>query len=221
VISLNSELNVGQLSDDERNLINKAKLCISLRVKAMKSTNSGDAFPLDVLKPLESVFKALAEARIVAFPIDISKYRGDVEDDSSSLQSTPSLLKGGTLLPPPPHSLDGGTQLSIHIEKIGLKDASQYLDPFITVKVIDKYGDVLETQQDTPCSNQKKENYIYFSCNAEIQTNINRLPSGSAILFEFKHWKPKGEYVSTKCWSFMELDEIKPGPSVLELSCTA
>jgi len=216
VNSLSNELANGQASDEERNLIAKAKLSISLRMKAMKSTNSGDNFPLEVLKPLETVFKALAEGRIIAFPINLSKYRGDVEEESQ-MQTISSTLKGGTLLPPPPPSLDGGVQLSIHIEKIGLKNAVQYLDPFITIQVIDSTGDALEMAQDTPISNQKKENYIYFSCNAEIQTNINKLPPGSAILFEFKHWKPKGEYISTKCWSFMELDELKPGPAVLEL----
>lgn len=41
--------------------------------------------------------------------------------------------------------------------------------------------------------------------------------TGSAIVFEFKHFKPKGEYISTKGWSFLELDEIKAGPAVLEM----
>jgi hypothetical protein len=44
--------------------------------------------------------------------------------------------KGGTLLPPPPPSLDGGVQLTINIEKIGLKNAAQYLEPFLTIQVI-------------------------------------------------------------------------------------
>lgn len=220
--SMNGELSSSALTDEERNLITKAKMCIALRIKSMKSTTSVDQFPLEVLKPLESVFKALAESRSVAsFPINLAKYRGDVEEEAAPLQTVSSSLKGGggggTLLPPPPPSLDGGVQLSIQIEKIGLKNAVQYLDPFITIQVIDSNGETLESTQDTPCSNQKKENYIYYSCNVEIQTQINRLPSGSAILFEFKHWKPKGEYISTKCWSFMELDEIKPGPAVLEL----
>jgi len=229
--SMNTELSnaPSQLTDEERNLITKAKMCIALRIKAIKSTTSVDPFPLEVLKPLETVFKALAESRSVAsFPINLAKYRGDVEEEGSPMQSMSSGLKGGggggigaggggTLLPPPPPSLDGGVQLSIQIEKIGLKNAVQYLDPFITIQVIDSNGETLESTQDTPCSNQKKENYIYYTCNVEIQTQINKLPPGSAILFEFKHWKPKGEYISTKCWAFMELDEIKPGPAVLEL----
>ena len=120
-----------------------------------------------------------------------------INTESSLPPANTNTMKGGTLLPPPPPSLDGGVQLAIHIEKIGLKSAAEYLDPFITIQVIgmlggvgyakvsysikftDNNGEVLETSQDTPCANQKKENYIYFSCNVEIQTNINKLPSGT------------------------------------------
>lgn len=40
---------------------------------------------------------------------------------------------------------------------------------------------------------------------------------GAAIFFEFKHYKPKKRFTSTKCFAFMEMDEIKPGPIVIEL----
>lgn len=40
---------------------------------------------------------------------------------------------------------------------------------------------------------------------------------GAAIFFEFKHYKPKKKFTSTKCFAFMEMDEIKPGPIVIEL----
>lgn len=40
---------------------------------------------------------------------------------------------------------------------------------------------------------------------------------GTAIFFEFKHYKPKKDIVSTKCFAFMEQDEIKPGPACIEL----
>ena len=40
---------------------------------------------------------------------------------------------------------------------------------------------------------------------------------GAAIFFEFKHYKPKKGFTSTKCFAFMEMDEIKPGPIVIEL----
>lgn len=42
-------------------------------------------------------------------------------------------------------------------------------------------------------------------------------PLGAAIFFEFKHYKPKKRFTSTKCFAFMEMDEIKPGAIVIEL----
>ena len=32
--------------------------------------------------------------------------------------------------------------------------------------------------------------------------------AGTAIIFEFKHYKPKKKKVSTKAWAFMELSEF-------------
>ncbi len=168
-----------------------------------------------------------------------------------------TMTKGGTLLPPPPPSLDGGIQLSIHIEKIGLKNAAQYLDPFVTVQVIGilrhhynvvtttsslfftrqqrkhigdgtRYPNVQSEEGELrvfclQCgsANKRKQTSSWYNCSnfTFLAINFDWIYSilGSAILFEFKHWKPKGEYFSTKCWSFMELDEIKPGPAVLEM----
>jgi len=45
---------------------------------------------------------------------------------------------------------------------------------------------------------------------------LEQIP-GVAIFFEFRHYKTKGEYVSTKCYSFMELDELHDGPVLLEI----
>ena len=38
-----------------------------------------------------------------------------------------------------------------------------------------------------------------------------------ALFFEFKHYKPRKKQVSTKCWSFIERDEVKEGQVVAEL----
>ncbi len=50
----------------------------------------------------------------------------------------------------------------------------------------------------------------------ENQYDLN-LFSGFGIFFEFKHYKPKKKIVSTKCWSFMERDEVKEGDIAIEL----
>eukprot|EP01112_Ceratiomyxa_fruticulosa_P017281 TRINITY_DN5355_c0_g1_i2.p1 TRINITY_DN5355_c0_g1~~TRINITY_DN5355_c0_g1_i2.p1 ORF type:complete len:288 (-),score=65.89 TRINITY_DN5355_c0_g1_i2:108-971(-) len=208
-----------QLSDDERSLLAKLKLCLTLRIMALtKKVN--DPLTVDELKKLRPIFESLFTANKLPFPIALARYKDGVVDDvvtASLVPAAPQPKKGGTLLPPPPPSLDGGAHLTIQIEKIGLKDATEYLDPFITVSVLDSLGLPLEPSQDTPSMNQKRDTYVYFGCNVEIQTQVNKLPHGSAIVFEFKHFKPKGDYISTKCWAFMELDEIKPGPVVLEI----
>ena len=43
------------------------------------------------------------------------------------------------------------------------------------------------------------------------------LIAGFAVFFELKHYKPKKKTISTKCWAFLERDEIKDGPAFLEL----
>ncbi|XP_043076160.1 axin interactor, dorsalization-associated protein isoform X4 [Puntigrus tetrazona] len=122
----------------------------------------------------------------------------------------------GTLLPRLPSEPEM-TLLTLTIEKIGLKDAGQCIDPYITVSVKDLNGIDLNPVQDTPVATRKEDTYIHFSVDVEIQKHLEKLPKGAAIFFEFKHYKPKKRFTSTKCFAFMEMDEIKPGPIVIEL----
>ncbi|RXM27915.1 Axin interactor, dorsalization-associated protein [Acipenser ruthenus] len=71
--------------------------------------------------------------------------------------------------------------------------------------------------QDTPVVSRKEDTYIHFNVDIEIQKHLEKLPKGAAIFFELKHYKPKKKFTSTKCFAFMEMDEIKPGPIVIEL----
>ncbi|XP_069464713.1 axin interactor, dorsalization-associated protein isoform X1 [Ambystoma mexicanum] len=122
----------------------------------------------------------------------------------------------GTLLPRLP-SEPGMTLLTIRIEKIGLKDAGQCIDPYITVSVKDLNGIDLTPVQDTPVASRKEDTYVHFNVDIDIQKHVEKLTKGAAIFFEFKHYKPKKRFTSTKCFAFMEMDEIKPGPIVIEL----
>uniref|UniRef100_A0A8C5MTW5 Axin interactor, dorsalization associated n=1 Tax=Leptobrachium leishanense TaxID=445787 RepID=A0A8C5MTW5_9ANUR len=122
----------------------------------------------------------------------------------------------GTLLPRLP-SEPGMTLLTIKIEKIGLKDAGQCIDPYMTVSVKDINGIDLTPVQDTPMALRKEDTYVHFNVEIEIQKHIEKLTKGAAIFFEFKHYKPKKRFTSTKCFAFMEQDEIKSGQMVIEL----
>ncbi|XP_076964167.1 axin interactor, dorsalization-associated protein-like [Callospermophilus lateralis] len=109
------------------------------------------------------------------------------------------------------------TLLTIRIEKIGLKDAGQCIDPYITVSIKDLNGIDLTPVPDTAVASRKEDTYVHFNVDIELQKHIEKLTRGAAIFFEFKHYKPKKRFTSTKCFAFMEMDEIKPGPIVIEL----
>ncbi|XP_055797326.1 axin interactor, dorsalization-associated protein-like [Salvelinus fontinalis] len=139
----------------------------------------------------------------------------DAATGAGSPESFPNRVPG-TLLPRLP-SEPRMSLLTIKIDKIGLKDAGKCIDPYMTVSVKDLSGIDLNPVQDTPVATRKEDTYIHFSVDIEIQRHIERLPKGAAIFSEFKHYKPKKGFTSTKCFAFMEMDEIKPGPIVIEL----
>ncbi|KAM9514713.1 axin interactor, dorsalization-associated protein-like [Salvelinus alpinus] len=77
----------------------------------------------------------------------------------------------GTLLPRLP-SEPRMSLLTIKIDKIGLKDAGQCIDPYMTVSVKDFSGIDLNPVQDTPVATRKEDTYIHFSVDIEIQRHI-------------------------------------------------
>lgn len=66
-------------------------------------------------------------------------------------------------------------------------------------------------------ASQREASHINFGVPVLLITPLEELPEGTAIFFEFKHYKPKKRKVSTKCFSFMEMDEMKPGKAALEM----
>jgi hypothetical protein len=120
------------------------------------------------------------------------------------------------LRPRLPH-VDGMTVVTIRIERIGLKEALQYIEPYISVSVKDAQAADLTPIQDTPLPTEREDQCIIFNTNVEIQQYLEKLPRTAAVFFEFKHYKPKKKLTSTKCFAFMEMDEIKQGPACLEI----
>lgn len=114
-------------------------------------------------------------------------------------------------------TMPGYSYLTISIDKIGLKDPQDYIDPAITVSVKNLLGKDLEAVQITPVASERETSYIVFGNEVEIHSPLEEMPSGAAIFFEFKHYKPKKGITSTRCFSFMEMDEVKPGKSFLEI----
>ena len=105
-------------------------------------------------------------------------------------------------------SQPGDTVLVIKVEQMGFKDASCFIDPCITMSVVDKKGVVIEQMPDIPHSEICKPNYVVFNQKVQVSTPLRLLDQNFGFFFEFKHFKPKKKKVSTKAWCFLEMDEI-------------
>lgn len=116
-----------------------------------------------------------------------------------------------------------GTQVVLTVEKVGLKDAKEgYVNPFCTITVASGgTGAVVEGEppQDTAFAVLREPQHVVFDHKVTLRNSLERLQQlpGVGIFIEMKHYKPKTEKVSCKCYGFMELDELKDGPVVLEV----
>ncbi|CAD5123321.1 DgyrCDS11679 [Dimorphilus gyrociliatus] len=141
------------------------------------------------------------------------------ENDPDSEGTNNSSLLGscrGNLLPAPP-SFPGKTTLGIVIEKIALKSSYKYIDPFISVSVKDQNGVNVSITQRTPSSHRVENDCIIFNQTVYLQKPIEFLPLGFAVFFEFCHYKPKKKSTSTKCWTYIERDDMNDKRVSLEL----
>lgn len=229
------EPNSTGFSEEQKKNLGKIATCLEMRSASLQcNTQIKEEFKLEDLKKLETIITNILTFN-KEFPFDVQpvpsrKILAPGEEENLELEeedaaaghgsadtfSPRAPATQGTLLPQLP-SEPGMTLLTIKIEKIGLKDAGQCIDPYITISVKDVNGVDLNPAQDTPVASRKEDTYIHFNVDVEVQRHVERLPKGAAIFFEFKHYKPKKRFTSTKCFAFMEMDEIKPGPIVIEL----
>ena len=84
-----------------------------------------------------------------------------------------------------------------------------YIDPFITLSVVDGHGHFLESSQDTPFSTNTEGKYLHYNCIIHVQTPLNLIPDRGAVILEFKHYKPEKQKTSVRAYSFMEIDEVR------------
>ncbi|XP_054569100.1 axin interactor, dorsalization-associated protein isoform X4 [Eptesicus fuscus] len=157
----------------------------------LKSTQSQEEFKLEDLKKLEPILKNILTYN-KEFPFDVQpvplrrilapgeeenlEFEEDEEEGGAGAGSPDSFPARvpGTLLPRLP-SEPGMTLLTIRIEKIGLKDAGQCIDPYITVSVKDLNGIDLTPVQDTPVASRKEDTYVHFNVDIELQKHVEKL----------------------------------------------
>ncbi|XP_001640692.2 axin interactor, dorsalization-associated protein [Nematostella vectensis] len=207
--------------DDQKKLILKIALCLDLRSKTLlqtQATAGQDPMTYDDIKKVGEVLRNLIVGWHEPFPVrvEVPTRSATVDEDSPFHEEVVLAGEGGTLLPRIPYE-EGFHRLTVRIDRIGLKDAESYINSYFSVHVKDSDCVVVASSQDTPVSNRKEGSYVVFGIEVEIQKHIEKFPKGTAVFFEFKHYKPKKNIISTKCFGFMEQDEIRSGPACIEL----
>uniref|UniRef100_A0A2K5J442 Axin interactor, dorsalization-associated protein n=1 Tax=Colobus angolensis palliatus TaxID=336983 RepID=A0A2K5J442_COLAP len=218
--------NNSEFTEEQKITIGKIATCLELRSATLQSTQSQEEFKPQDPKKLEPILKNILTYN-KEFPFDVQlvplrrilvpgeeenlEFEEDEEEGGAGAGSPDSFPARvpSTLLPRLP-SEPGMTLLTIRIEKIGLIDAGQCIDPYITVSVKDLNGIDLTPVQDIPVASRKEDTYIHFN------KHVEKLIKGAALFFELNHYKPKKRFTCTKCFAFREMDEIKPGSIVIE-----
>lgn len=204
----------------EKECLHRIAMCLSARVQGLRTMNESiTSLDMKALKPVFEVLFTGNEA--AAFPIEEQKYRqaapvrpqaangevvyGDAgTEEQSAWQQQQAVLRNVK-----------GTVVCLRIDMIGLKDAQDYIDPFITILVADPQGGIMDSH-DTPIAKERRPTHVVFENSVYLNVSLQDLRSKqAAIFFEFKHYKPKKKMVSTRCWAFMELSELKEDQEIV------
>lgn len=106
-----------------------------------------------------------------------------------------------------------GEPISVVVERAGFKDAGAFIDPFVVVSVYRADGtlDWVEPPRETARSSRREGQHILFNETVQLQTDlIGGFLAGErkSIIFEFKHFKPSKNKISTKCWTFIDVGTL-------------
>lgn len=211
------------LTSSEKDVMTRLVLCLSARVEAIRDmTDTITAQDVSKLEPIiDDLFPS--GGNLMHFPIPSYKFQsatpilphfaGQIIDQEENrpteFQTTHNALTNVN-----------GTVVALLIDKIGLKDAETYIDPFMTVLVVDSRNNIIDEQQTPLEVAEKRQQHVHFrGCRIYLKVSLEEMyRCGAALFFEFKHYKPKKKKVSTRCWCFMELNELKRDEeSVLEI----
>jgi len=208
----------------EKDTMHRLALCLGARAQALKTLN--ETLSSADMKALEPVFEVLFTGKEPAvFPVDAAKYQNAMPirpSGEGEIMLAPEAEEAAVSEDWQQHQqvlrTVKGTVVCFRIEKIGLKDAQDYIDPYMTILVADNKQNLLDSR-DTPVAADKRATHVAFNCQVYLNVSLEDMHrQGAAIFFEFKHYKPKKKKVSTRCWAFMELSELKPDEEmVLEI----
>lgn len=187
--------------DDMKVFYEYLMVCLRTGIAAPPPIDASRLDPNEEFKRL--FFHTAAAATVVPDPKSASVHES----------SLPAHLSTNSSLLPPPPPIREATFLTIHIVRMGIKDAMRYVDPFLTVSLVDRNGQLVEPSQDTPCSRRLKPLYVDFGIDVHIQTPVESVPEGSALVLEFKHFKASKQKISTRCFGVLEMNNLDAMPT--------
>jgi len=217
--SIAAKQGMPSIASKEKEVLQRIALCLSARAHALSSMGD-DAITSADMKSLQPVFEVLfTGAEPESFPIEAHKYSSgtpvkasaegeiicaEADDVYSDWQLSQAALKSVS-----------GTVVCIRVEKIGLKDAQDYIDPFMTIQVADPKGVVVDSHDTLACK-ERSATYVVFNHQVYLGISLEDMHKQAvALFFEFKHYKPKKKKVSTRCWAFMELNELRRDEEII------
>ena len=105
-------------------------------------------------------------------------------------------------------------RLKVFIDSVAnVKDASKMQQVHCKVSLVDTNGQELEQPQNTAVGARpgNDNNSLTLQNAVTLSSAPATWPAGSAVLIELRHFKKKENKVSTRCWSFMEKESVRPG----------
>ena len=231
VVSLLKQSNDTDLPQTKRAALNRFQCTLQMRLANLNYHSAGGAvlqkkgtamegpgIPYSEIVKIKSLHELIIGSEQWPIHIDNAQIHKPAEDsDDDDGMATDNK---GKLFPAPKVS-PGQRYLKIQIKSIGLKDAMDYLDPFIgiSLRTGSQSKRVLEEEQFTPIPKQKRSDQaVNFDVPVFLLTPIDDIPANANLFFEFKHFKPKKSYMSVRCWSMLSRDEMEEeGPRALEI----
>ncbi|CAK8692711.1 axin interactor, dorsalization-associated protein-like [Clavelina lepadiformis] len=223
-------LNNMEWNEDQKKTLSRIASSAECRSKTLQSVDGKEDLRLEDMRRLHAVLKSIASATVEVIPTDVNARIERIRKRNAMTTPSPELTqvedledeevtftsKFNTLLPKLP-AIHGKSLVTVSIVKIGMKDAADYIDPYFVVSSKDKSGLDLCPAQNTPTSTSRDDTYLFFNVNVELQLALEDMIRGSAVFFEMRYFKQKRKTTVTKCFAFMEIDELKAGPCVIEL----
>eukprot|EP01063_Lacrimia_lanifica_P005472 TRINITY_DN13247_c0_g1_i1.p2 TRINITY_DN13247_c0_g1~~TRINITY_DN13247_c0_g1_i1.p2 ORF type:complete len:326 (+),score=158.99 TRINITY_DN13247_c0_g1_i1:83-979(+) len=208
------------LKSEHRHSLNCFQATLELRLKNLRhhsaqgvvlqqNKDSGPGIGHNAIAQIARIRDFLVEGE--EWPVNTSGMHYDPPEHGNNSEEEDTIVQDNRgMLVPPPKLNPGQRSVRLHINDIGLKDAMDYLDPFISVSLRAPSGNQLEPEQHTPVpKHQRLPQLLPFDVSVHLNTPLDDIAPAANVFLEFKHFKPKKNKISCRCWSMLSAEELQ------------